>query len=353
MARITRVNHGSLNHHYSTPQGNRSREKNLETLSQPLDHTGPLHAASNDVAFAYGQSGQDYSDYADGNSEDIFAFTGIHAYADRIVWARLEAVLHDLREVGIDTVRILDAGCGPGIWLRRLVLRAHELGFTMIDARGFDIAREQVRRARYLSRDLSQLPGVNLRFDTADLNRPFPEADGSIDIMLCLYSVFCHLPAKRMESIVAEIARVTRGAFITTVRPLGSQPTAFVDSIDKASWFQHNANEDKFEIILEDGRYLSLDVHLFSAAELETLFLPYFAIKEISGLDLFHGRFAPDPRWNPASFHMQERVLEHLERLETVFATDPAFLTHATHLLLIGTRRSPTKSDILEYNSHK
>lgn len=347
MARMNRVSHGSLSPLYGTLHNARFSQQNHEAISYPLDQITPLEETSNDIACAYSQAGQGYSAYADGNSDDIFAFEGIHAYTDRIVWARLESILRDLRDTGATSVRILDAGCGPGIWLRRMVLRACELGFTTIEARGFDIAREQIRRARFLSQDLLRLPGVTLAFDVADLSRPFSEADGSVDVALCLYSVLSHLPVKRMESVAAEISRVTCGTFITTVRPLGSPPTAFVDSIDKARSFQHDADADKFKIIFDDGRNLSLDVHLFSAAELEKLFSSYFAVKEISGLDLFHGRFVPDPRWTPTSFHIEDRLIEHLDRLEEAFAADPVFLNCATHLLLVGTKRSVKFSEAL------
>jgi hypothetical protein len=35
--------------------------------------------------------------------------------------------------------------------------------------------------------------------------------------------------------------------------------------------------------------------------ELRSYFLAHFDIEDLRGLDLFHNRFAPDPRWNPAS----------------------------------------------------
>jgi len=109
-------------------------------------------AASN-VAVAYNQAGGDYVAYADGDPTNLFEFDGLHAYADRQVWTLLDTKLTDLRATGATSIRILDAGCGPGTWLRRLVTRAHALGFTTITARGFDVARAQIQRARLLARD--------------------------------------------------------------------------------------------------------------------------------------------------------------------------------------------------------
>jgi hypothetical protein len=185
----------------------------------------------------------------------------------------------------------------PGTWLRRLVTRAHVLGFTTITARGFDVARVQVQRARLLARDLcgisgvnltfdvtdltgelpevdasadltlclysvlSHLPvamggslcgisGVNLTFDVADLTGELPEADASADLTLCLYSVLSHLPVASLPKISAEVARVTSGHFITTVRSVGSTPTIFVDSIEKGRHFKHDNSRDQCEIEL-------------------------------------------------------------------------------------------------------
>jgi hypothetical protein len=45
----------------------------------------------------------------------------------RRFWTLLEAKLTDLRATSGSSISILDAGCGPGTWLRRLVTRAHVL----------------------------------------------------------------------------------------------------------------------------------------------------------------------------------------------------------------------------------
>jgi hypothetical protein len=92
--------------------------------------------ATDDVADIYNQAGDDYVCYADGDPSQPFAFDGMHAYADRCVWAAIETKLADLRASGASSVRLLDAGCGPGTWLRRLIIRAHALGFSCITARG-------------------------------------------------------------------------------------------------------------------------------------------------------------------------------------------------------------------------
>jgi SAM-dependent methyltransferase len=296
-------------------------------------------SASAIVAAAYSQSGTDYVAYADGDPTHLFAFGGLHAYADRRIWALVEAKLIELRASGASSIAILDAGCGPGTWLRRIVLCAHALGFATIDARGFDVARAQVQRARLLARSLSGISGLNLTFDVADLLSELPEADASVDLTLCLYSVLSHLPVASLPKISAEIARVTSGCFIATVRAVGSTPTILVDSIEKARRFRHDNDRDQFEIELCDGHHIELAFHLFTVSELRSNFAGLLDIEDLRGLDVFHNRFAPDPRWNPASLTIDDQFSDELERLEEAYATRPGFVERATHLLLVARRR--------------
>ena len=125
-------------------------------VSHSAEHSVPAvdDEATDNVADIYNQAGDDYVAYADGDPSQPFAFDGMHAYADRCVWAVLEKKLTDLRASGASSVRLLDAGCGPGTWLSRLVIRAHALGFSSITARGFDIAHAQIQRARLAARIL-------------------------------------------------------------------------------------------------------------------------------------------------------------------------------------------------------
>jgi SAM-dependent methyltransferase len=295
--------------------------------------------ARDDVVDIYNQAGDDYVSYADGDPLQPFAFDGMHAYADRRVWAVLETKLADLRASGARSVRFLDAGCGPGTWVRRLVIRAHALGFSSITARGFDIAQAQIQRARLAAGNLSSLPGVNLTFEVADLTDRLPEPDSSVDITLCLYSALSHLPVEKLTDISAEIARVTSGHFITTVRPIGSTPTAFVESVENVRRLKHDHVRDRCEIDLTDGRHMAFGFHLFTAVELRSHFARNFDIEDLRGLDLFHGRFMPDARWNPVSQAGDSHLADELDRLERAYATSTEFMDRATHLLLVARSR--------------
>jgi SAM-dependent methyltransferase len=313
-------------------------------VSHGAGHSVPAvdDEATDDVADIYNQAGDDYVCYADGDPSQPFAFDGMHAYADRCVWAVLEKKLTDLRASGASSLRLLDAGCGPGTWLRRLVIRAHALGFSGITARGFDIAQEQIQRARLATRDLSGLPGVNLTFDVADLADRLPESDASVDLTLCLYSALSHLPVARLPDISKEIVRVTSGYFITTVRPIGSTPTAFVDSIEKVRRLKQNHVRDRCEIDLSDGRHIAFSFHQFTAAELLEYFAGGFDIEDLRGLDLFHSRFMPDPRWNPIYRSGNSQLADELARLENAYATSSEFIDRAAHLLLVARSRRGT-----------
>jgi SAM-dependent methyltransferase len=295
--------------------------------------------ATDDVANIYNQAGDDYVSYADGDPSQPFAFDGLHAYADRCVWTTLETKLAELRATGANSVRLLDAGCGPGTWLRRLVLRAHALGFSSITARGFDIAQAQIKRARLTARNLSSLPGVNLQFDVADLTDRLSESDASVDLTLCLYSALSHLPVASLKDISTEIARVTSGHFIATVRPVGSTPTGFVDSVENVRRLKQDHVRDRCEIDLSDGRHLAFGFHMFTAAELQSHFAGCFDIEDLRGLDLFHCRFTPDPRWNPACPPGDNSLADELDVLEKACARRPEFIDRAAHLLLVARSR--------------
>jgi len=299
------------------------------------------------------RAGDEYLVYADGGgAKDLFSFKGLHAYADKQLWSALDAELCALKSDGRDEVNILDAGGGPGTWLRRVVTRARQLGFSRITARGLDVAEVQVNTARRLAVDLSDMPGVGIAFDVADITRGLPEQDHTIDMTLCLYSVLNHLHGTKLPAIAAELARITRGRLITTVRSAGSTPTIFVGSVDKARQFKLDHAHDRYDIDLIDGRHMSVGFHLFTAAELNRLFARHFNIEAICGLDIFHTRFIPDSRWNPSGIENDPQLGSVLAQLETRCATDPAFIDRATHLLLVGSRRQ-TSNDVVRLERPK
>jgi SAM-dependent methyltransferase len=291
------------------------------------------------VATAYNGAGSHYASYADGDAENLFSFSGLHSYADRCLWDVLDAKLHELKARGASSVRILDAGCGPGTWLRRIVVRAHQIGFSEIYARGFDIAAVQIESARRRSRELSALPGVTLAYDVGDLLARLPEAEASVDIAICLYSVLSHLPVNELARVMAELSRVTRGHLVVTVRSIGSAPTVFVDAAENANSIELDHRRNRCLVEFRNGSRMDVPFHLFSAIELRHVTEDHFEIEDLSGLDIFHNRFVPDRHWNPPSCKVDEKFENKLCTLEEDFAHNPAFIDHAAHLLLVGKRR--------------
>ncbi len=314
--------------------------------AQALHRTAP--AADRAIATAYNQAGDDYLRYADGDPSRLFLFGSRYAYADRRIWEALETKLRSLHISGVETVRILDMGCGPGTWLRRVVTRARELGFRHIIARGFDIAEDQVLRARELSQPLCGRRGVDLTFEVGDICGRYPEADRSVDLCLCLYGVLNHLPAHDLSPILQEVARITRGDFVTTVRAVGSIPTVYVGAVEDARAFRQDNQHNTLDVEFRNGRRVRVSSHLFKAAELKAIIVPHLAIKDLFGLDLFHSRFAEDPRWKVGICQHSVQFGRELERLEKRFSHDADFIDHATHLLLVGTTKEvaikPTRS---------
>jgi hypothetical protein len=136
-----------------------------------------------------------------------------------------------------------------------------------------------------------------------------------------------------------EMARVTSGHCITTVRPIGSMPTAFVDSIEKVRRLKQDHLRNRCEIDVSDGRHIAFSFHQFTAVELRNYFAGDFDIEDLRGLDLFHSRFMPDSRWNLVSPPGDGQLADQLERLEEAHASRQEFMDRATHLLLVARSR--------------
>jgi len=307
----------------------------MRSLARPLSVVEG-HA---NVGLDYDRAGERYRAYADGDVDKLYKFDGQYAYGDREIWGIVENMLNTLRARDVRELSVLDLGCGPGTWLRRIVDRARQLGFTRIVARGIELAEAQVRRAQLLSQNLARCPGVNLRFEVGDIREPMRETDRSVDICLCLYGVLNHLPAGDLPVVFGEVARVTRGTLVATVRAIGSTPTIYVDGLKAAKAYHQDNLHGRLEVEFQDGSQTIFPSRLFSAAEIRAFAMSALEIEELSGLDLFHGRFATDPDWNPAEATPTADFIRALRRLEHRFRCDPAFVDHATHLLLIARPR--------------
>ncbi|SDE97386.1 Methyltransferase domain-containing protein [Blastococcus fimeti] len=90
-------------------------------------------------------------------------------------------------------LRVLDAGCGPGLYAEALLERG-------ADVLGFDASAAMVELAR-------ERVGSRAEFRVARLEEPLPYADGSFDVVLCALAI--HYVADRRATF-AEMRRVLR-----------------------------------------------------------------------------------------------------------------------------------------------
>jgi SAM-dependent methyltransferase len=113
------------------------------------------------------------------------------------------AVLELLGDVA--GLRVLDAGCGPGLYAEELLDRGAEVvGFDASSAM-VDLARARV--------------GDRAEFRVARLDAPLPYADDSVDVVLCALAI--HYVADR-HAAFAELHRVLRpggAAVVSTQHP--------------------------------------------------------------------------------------------------------------------------------------
>jgi hypothetical protein len=98
--------------------------------------------------------------------------------------------------------------------------------------------------------------------------------------------------------------------------------------LKKARHFRHDNGLDQLEIELGNRRHIELSFHLFTAPELRSYFAGLLDIEDLRGLDLFHNRFAPDPRWNP-DLALDHQFCDELDRLEETYATRSGFVERA------------------------
>jgi SAM-dependent methyltransferase len=298
--------------------------------------TKPSSQPPNEAGQAYDSVGLNYLKYADGPASDDFNFVARSAYADRRIWDIIDARLKVFAKSGQQKLTVLDAGCGPGTWLRRVVMRATELGIRQIDARGFDISGEQIAIARARGSHVRSKFGLKCRFEHGDITNVLPHETDSIDLCLCLNGVLNHIDVAHHMAIAQELARVTSGTLIVNVRSTGSTPSIFVDELESAERFNQDNDFDRLAIDLKDGRHIEFDLHLFRASELTALFDGKLVITNLIGLDLFHSRFRPDPRWNPIEGADCKEFYADLAALERAHCANPDFIDHATHILMVA-----------------
>jgi SAM-dependent methyltransferase len=299
--------------------------------------------ASRGVATAYDHVGDEYVCYADGERRDepSAAEANRFAHADAIVWETVRSAIEQLHSAGVGTLRVLDAGCGPGTWIRRIAAHAHRLGLGL-EAIGVDISEGQLEIARKQVETLEARHSAGrrkIKFLMHDLADPLPWADGHFDIVLCNYVVLNHLPKAALPRVAEELCRVAGYRVIATVRALASPPTGCIIGTEQVREYHQDCDRGELKLVLKDGSEHRLIFNLYSAEMLKRVFSPHAAIVDLRAIDLFLNRFAPDANWTA---HLvdglpgREEVIRRLKEIEEPLCRLPGWVDHGTHVLIIA-----------------
>jgi SAM-dependent methyltransferase len=295
------------------------------------------------TANAYNHVGPNYARYADGapggNAPQAAPYR--FAQADSIVWEAVQSALDSLRSAGASRVRILDAGCGPGGWSKKIAEYCLSVGLSA-EIVGVDISTHQLEFARrdsaeWLRRYQTQTK-VSLQFQEQDLSRRLPWADGYFHLTLCNYTVLNHLAESVLSSAIAELCRVTEESVIATLRAVGSQPTACIIGMEHVREYQHDQKRGRLALSLDDGSQHQLPFKLYAAQELERLFSPHSSIQDLRAIDIFMSRFAPDAHWTSLlleALPTRSLLVDKLKEMEEALCRLPGWVDHGTHVLIV------------------
>lgn len=279
--------------------------------------------ASDNIADAYDHVGDAYPHYADGEAPDDPATAAVRSvHADTIVWQTICRTIGELRQDGVSNLRILDAGCGPGTWLRRIATHAHQQGLG-VEAVGFDISTGQLdiarKRAESLLTGIADMRKPKLEVLEHNLIDPLPWSNGQFHIVLCNFAVLNHLPRTALPNAIAELCRVASHRVLATLRALASPPTACIVGIEQVRELHEDCGRGQLALVLKDGTRHVLTFNLYGADTLRALFTPHATVADLRAIDLFLSRFAPDANWTGIMVNRlagRQEVMERLKELE-------------------------------------
>ena len=310
-------------------------------------------SASDGVARAYDHVGPGYGRYADGEGSEEPAMAAIRsAHADTIVWETICTSMDQLCQDGVSNLRILDAGCGPGTWLRRIAARAHRQGLH-VEAVGFDISSGQLdiarERAQSMLRRIADAHAPKLELLEHSLADPLPWDDAQFHIALCNFGVLNHLPRAVLPTAIAELCRVASHRVIATPRALASPPTACIIGTEAVREFHEDCGRGQLALVLKDGTRHVLTFNLYGAETLRALFAPHATVLDLRAVDLFLSRFAPDANWTANLVDRlagRQEVMLRLKELEEPLCRLSGWVDHGTHVLIVAKPKSGNERQV-------
>lgn len=311
----------------------------------------PLSAAtSRAVAGAYDHVGQDYGRYADGEAlDEPAAGASRFAHADAIVWETIIQAIDLLRAGGAANIRVLDAGCGPGTWIKRIAGYANRKGLG-VEAVGIDISSAQLEIARRHSGNCeARDPNVrrHIEFATHDLADPLPWPGGHFHIVVCNYVVLNHLTRSTVARAVGELCRVASHRVIATVRAVASPPTGCIVGTEQVRDYRQDCGRGELALVLQDGTRHRLTFNVYTAEALKALFAAHAAVVDLRAIDLFLSRFAPEARWTAKlvnGLSGRQDVVRKLKELEEPLCRLPGWVDHGTHVLIVAQPRNAART---------
>lgn len=291
------------------------------------------------IADAYDHAGVDYVSYADGDGlDDPSIGHDRFAHADGIVWKAIRDAIDQINQAGGHTLRVLDAGCGPGTWIRRIAAYANSLSLAF-EAVGFDISKGQLDIARRSVAGCGVRGRWKITFIEHDLARPLPWSDGHFHIALSNYVVLNHLPKTALPRAVEELCRVCSHRVIASVRSLASPPTGCIVGTEQVREYHQDCDRGELKILLKDGTEHRLTFNLYSADTMKALFAGHSRVVDVRAIDLFLSRFAPDENWTAHAINGlpgRLEVMRKLEEIEEPLCRLPGWVDHGTHILVVA-----------------
>jgi SAM-dependent methyltransferase len=321
------------------------RNNHAHARAEPVPRRAS-RGASDDIARAYDHVGDAYGCYADGEAaDDPEIATSRSAYADSIVWQAICKSIGEVRGQGASRLRILDAGCGPGTWLNRVVARAHRQQLD-VEAVGFDISSGQLGIARKRTDGLllryRAVGRPKVEFVQHSLADPLPWPKGHFHIALCNFAVLNHLPRLALAPAIAELCRVSSHRVIATLRALASPPTACIIGTEQVRELREDCARGQLAVVLRDGSKHVLTFNLYGADTLKALFASEAKVLDVRAIDLFLSRFGPNADWTEILVNRlpgRRQVIGRLKELEDSLCRLPGWIDHGTHVLIVAEPR--------------